>query len=215
MKKKIVILLGFFMCSMLNACGTGQEKAVDVSQNTSVAKESSGDTEENIKDLGSTEQSVSSEVQTTETEKAEEENTIYAINDVAALKDWEISVTDMQIVESIASGDYLKFDPQESGNKFAQVFVTVNNKGKTADSFLPSYVFGDDVNAKIIYGDGYEFSSTNLLGYSNELHDTSINPLSSKTGEIVFEVPETVASSEDELILEFSSEQDSVRFKIR
>ena len=215
MRKKIVIVLGCFMCVSFSGCGTGVENAMDAIQKTSAAQENNANTEENTKDISSTELSESNELQATETEKAEEESTIYAINDVAVLKDWEISVTDMQIVESIPSGEYMKFDPQESGNKFAQVFVTVNNKGKAADSFLPSYGFGDDVNAKILYGDGYEFSATNLLGYSNELHDTSINPLSSKTGEIVFEVPEAVTSSEDELIIEFSAGQDSVKFKIR
>ena len=103
----------------------------------------------------------------------------------------------------------------EEGNKFIQVFVTVNNDGKQADRFLPSYSIGDDVNAKILYSDGYEFTATNLLGYSNDLHDSTINPLSSQTGEIAFEIPSTVAESTDELLIQFSSGNDTLKFKVR
>lgn len=131
-----------------------------------------------------------------------------------ALKDWEISVTSMQIVDSIAA-DYGQFSPDEEGSEYVQVFVTVNNNGKEADSFLPSFGIGDDVYAKMFYGDGYEFSASNLLAYSNDLHDSTIIPLSSKTGEIAFAVPELVATSADELLIQFNSGNDDVKFKLR
>lgn len=140
--------------------------------------------------------------------------TIYQTGDSASLQDWTISVTDAQIVDSISSG-YVSFTPKEEGNKFIQVFVTVNNEGKQADSFLPTINTGHQVSAKILYADGYEFSSTNLLGYSNELHDSTINPLSSRTGEIVFEIPGTVAEAEDELLIQFLLENDVIKFKVR
>ena len=47
------------------------------------------------------------------------------------------------------------------------------------------------------------------------MHDSTVNPLSSKTGEIVFEVPEAVHGSEDELQIHFISGGDIVKFKIR
>lgn len=154
-----------------------------------------------------------SDVAEEEQEKQEAE-TIYKIGESAALKDWEISVTDMQIVESIAA-DYGTFSPNESGNRYVQVFVTATNNGKQAGRFLPTIGIGDDVSAKIFFGDGYEFSATNLLGYSKEMHDTTVNPLSSQTGEIAFEVPEAVYASEDELQIHFISGNDAVKFKIR
>lgn len=147
-------------------------------------------------------------------EEEQETETVYEIGESATLKDWEISVTDMQIVESIAA-DYGTFSPNESGNKYAQVFVTATNNGKQAERFLPTVGIGDDVNAKIIFGDGYEFSATNLLGYNNDIHDSTINPLSSQTGEIAFEIPPIVADSTDELFIEFSSGTDVVKIKIR
>lgn len=117
-------------------------------------------------------------------------------------------------MDSIA-GSLGSFSPKEEGNTYVQVFVTVKNTGKTADSFLPSFCIGDDVNAKVLYSDGYEFTASNLLGYTNDLHDSTINPLSSKTGEIVYEIPSEVVNSEEPLLLQFSSGNDTVAFNLR
>lgn len=188
-----------------------------------------GGEDDEVKDVTSnakkenTEQSKQEDTSNTEkdTEEAEktaqEEETVDApleIGTEAPLKDWIINVTNVQIVESIAA-DYGSFSPNDAGNKYVQVFVTVNNNGKEADNFLPTYGIGNDVNAKILYSDGYEFSATNLLGYSNDLHDSTINPLSSQTGEIAFEIPNTIADSTDELLIQFSSGNDVIKFKLR
>ena len=109
---------------------------------------------------------------------------------------------------------FLGFNPDE-GNKYIQVFVSITNNGKSSDTFLPSYGFGNDVRVKLLYGDGYEYSSSVLLGYDNDLHDSHLNPLSSVDKEIAFSVPEKVSSSEEELLVEFSSGKTSVTFKIR
>ena len=101
-------------------------------------------------------------------------------------------------MDSIA-GSLGSFSPKEEGNTYLQVFVTD----------------GDDVIAKVLYSDGYEFTASNLLGYTNDLHDSSINPLSSKTGEIVYEIPSQVADSEEALLLQFSSGNESVTFNLR
>lgn len=206
MKKKVVALSVLALTLLVSACTETTADSTDAESTPAV-----------VQDESTSSDAVATEKQTEQPEQEEEQavtETVYNLNDSAALKDWEISVTNMQIVDSIAA-DYGSFSPDESGNKYLQVFVTVTNNGKQADTFLPSYGFGDDVQAKVIYGDGYEFSSTYLLGYSNELHDSTINPLSSKTGEIAFEVPETVASSEDELVIQFISGSDVVKFKIR
>lgn len=66
-----------------------------------------------------------------------------------------------------------------------------------------------------MHGDGYEYNSSVLLGYKNDLHDFHLNPLTSVDKEIAFSVPETVSSSEEELLLVFSADKESVTFKIR
>lgn len=211
MKKRAIVFAVMFMCiSVISACSGGNSKTTDNnSAGTTMEKDVKVENESDVaKQASQTETAENNEL------NASEEDAVYNIGDSITLKDWEISVTSVQIVDSIAA-DYGQFSPNEEGNKYIQVFVTVNNNGKQADSFLPSFGMGDDVTAKVLYGDGYEFSASNLLGYSNEMHDSSINPLSSKSGEIAFDVPESVATSTDELIIEFISGNDSVKFKIR
>ena len=214
MKKKVIILIGLLMSLSLSACGSSgtaaskgdETKAEDTQQETT-----EGDQEKDDEESEALEET---QEEPTESAEEEENETIYNIGDSASLKDWEISVTDMQVVDSI-SAKYVSFSPDEDGNKFIQVFVTVVNNGKQADRFLPMVGFGDDVSTKIFFGDGYEFNSTNLLGYDNEMHDSTLNPLSSKSGEIVFEVPEAVSGSEDELLIQFKADSDTLKFKIR
>lgn len=200
MKKKIAVLMGVVICLSFSACSVKQEVVQE--QSSLVQSESSEEEELN-----------ENEVSEEEVNNAADEETVFGVGDVAPLKDWEISVTDFTMVDSIA-WEYGSFKPDE-GNKFAQVFVTVTNNGKQSDSFLPSFGFGDDVCSKIIYGDGYEFSASNLLGYSNDLHDSTINPLSSKTGEIAFQIPQSVSDGTEGLILQFISGNDKVEFKVR
>lgn len=195
-------------CGKSNADAKTSSTASDTEKNTAVAE--SEQPEANETDS----QEETEAPQEEESQQEESDETIYEIGGSASLQDWTISVTDAKIVDSV-SGDYLSYNPNEEGNKYLQVFVTVNNDGKKADSFLPSFGIGDDVSSKVLYSDGYEFTATNLLGYNNELHDSTINPLSSQTGEIFFEIPGTVAESTEELIIQFSSGNDTLKFKIR
>ena len=213
MKKKTLVVLGLLLSFSIAACG-GNSNAANI-ENNSVELES---TEQAPTDEMKTSEIMGNsdeiEQESDETESAEAEEVIYNIGETAQLKDWEITITDIQIVDSI-SADYGAFNPNEEGNKFVQVFATVENKGKQADRFLPSFGYGDDVSSKILYGDGYEFTATQLLGYGNDLHDSTVNPLSSQSGEIAFEIPETVASDTEELLISFSSGNDAVSIKLR
>lgn len=197
MKKRTLIALSVSVCLLAAGC-----TSTTTNTNSNSSKKSDKVTEG------------SSEIATTEAETETESESIYNIGDTAILKDWEINLTDMKIVESIAA-NYGSFSPKEEGNKYIQVFLNASNKGKEADTFCPSYGFGDDISVKVLYGDGYEFTATNLLGYDNDIHDSKVNPLSSQTGEIAFEIPDTVASTTDELIVQFSSGNDVVKFKVR
>lgn len=202
--KKRIFLIGLLVCLLVSACGSKNETPSNNDEDV-----------ENVQQDGEDEEDMQEESPETDNEDAEQESeTIYNIGETATLKDWEVTVTDMQIVESISTG-YIKYTPDEDGDRYIQVFVTAVNNGKQANRFLPTVGIGDDVKAKIIYGDGYEFSGSILLGYDNDMHDSTVNPLSSQTGEIVFSVPETVHSSEDEIQIHFISGKDTVKFKIR
>ncbi len=190
MKKKIVALVGILACMSVAACAKTQTE-----DGTSQSK-TEGDTKE------------------TQESTTKKEDTIYNIGDNVSLKDWGITVTEFKVVDSIAA-DYGSFTPKEEGNKYAQLFVTVANNGKEADNFLPTVGMGDDVSVKLLYGDGYEFTASNLLGYSEDLHDSHINPLSSKNGEIAFAIPDSVASAADEILIQFKSKNDIIKIKVR
>lgn len=138
----------------------------------------------------------------------------FSVGENVSLKDWNITVTNVQITDAVSENQYVSFKP-ENENKYLVVDMTVTNNGKNAASFLPSFGFGDDISAKILYQNEYEFSSTNLLGYSKELHDTTVNPLSTKNGSVAFEIPNSIADSDEELILVIQSGNDTVNIKVR
>ena len=212
MKQKLLTTL--LLCTLtisITACGSTKKASEPATPNEpSITESNAAEVPTTAKESASIEETATAE----ETSAAGEEGAPYALGNSADLKDWSINVTDVKIVDSIA-GSLGSFSPKEDGNTYVQVFVTVENTGKTADSFLPSFCIGDDVNAKVLYSDGYEFTASNLLGYTNDLHDSTINPLSSKTGEIVYEIPSEVVNSEEPLLLQFSSGNDTVAFNLR
>lgn len=216
MKKKVIALLGMVICLSMAACGGSSKETVSNGADTTTQ-----DSNEKTSNEAETEKEVEVEKESETTEQNVTDETdnqdaaVYNINDSVQLKDWTISVTDFKIVDSIPD-DYGEFTPREEGDKFAQIFVMVTNNGKQQECFLPKISNdADDVKDKLIYGDGYEFEDTWLTMYENELHDAYINPLSSKTGEIAFEIPDSVASSTDEIIIQFTSGNDNVQFKVR
>ncbi len=212
MKQKLLTTL--LLCTLtisITACGSTKKASEPATPNEpSVTESNAAEVPTTAEERALIEETTTAE----ETSAAGEEGAPYALGNSADLKDWSINVTDVKIVDSIA-GSLGSFSPKEEGNTYVQVFVTVENTGKTADSFLPSFCIGDDVNAKVLYSDGYEFTASNLLGYTNDLHDSTINPLSSKTGEIVYEIPSEVVNSEEPLLLQFSSGNDTVAFNLR
>ena len=154
----------------------------------------------------------------TETPAAEESTSTSTadtiqIGEAGVLGDWGITASDAQYLDSIPDG-YGSFSPDD-GNKYLVVSISVTNNGKSASNFLPSFGMNNDVRAKILYGDGYEFSTTQLLGYSRNLHNESLNPLSTKEGDVVFEIPNNIADSSEELILCFSAGNSELNIKIR
>lgn len=142
------------------------------------------------------------------------EVSLLSIGDSAVLGDWEICLSDFYYADKINQSSYIYFSPDE-GNQYAVVAVHVTNNGSAADTFLPSFHRNTDVQAKVYYADEYEYSATNLLGVSEDLHDSSMNPLTSKDGIIVFSVPDTVVNGEDSLSITFSAGRNEITFSLR
>lgn len=213
MKKKLLVITSFAVMVTLVGCSssTSQDNSAEIESLKSQIESLQAENDELKESLETSEADTESE--TSEAQDSSSD-TVLALNEEAILGDWAITVTNVEVTDYIKENDYLGFTP-EDGNKYLTVEISVTNNGKNAARFLPSFGMGDDIAAKILYQNDYEFSASNLLGYSNELHDSTINPLSSKTGVVAFEIPDTVASSEDELLLVISAGRNNLQIKVR
>ena len=135
------------------------------------------------------------------------------VGDTAALGDWSVTVVSFDVTTSIKNGDYFSFNADD-GDQYVIVTLTVKNNGAAAASFYPSYSFSnDDVSGELLYQNTYEFSSTNLFGYDQDLHDASLNPLSSRTGVIAFSVADEAATS-NELTFQLTCGKDVAQWAL-
>lgn len=196
MKKSRMAMLIFASAAVLSACGGS------TTQETGATTQAVETTE------SATEASTEAETTAAETTASE-----IPMGQTATIDCWDITVSQMQILDAVSNG-YGQFEPDE-GNKYLLISLSAANNGKESAKFLPSFSMSDDITAKLIYGDGYEFDQTNLIGYDRSMLDCVVNPLSSAEGDIAFEIPNTVAESTDKMILEFSCGNDKLDFVIR
>lgn len=197
MKRFLAVFSAMVMLFSLSACGgTENTPASNSSTNTSSADSS---------------QLASQSLDTDESGSQES----YAIGETATLGDWEITVTACDFKDKISdSSGYGQFAPDD-GNKFIVISASITNNGKQSETFLPSFATNTDISAIINYNGGYEYQMTNLLGLDSMLVDSSMNPLTSKSGIIVFEAPDAVVSGSESLILQFSAGEEIVSFALR
>ena len=188
--KKFFIILSFILVVCLFTASCGNSDTPSTSQNT---------------DNNNQQQEQNQEVEIPEN---------FKIGDTATFNNWEISVTEFSFKDKLADNDYFYFSPDE-GNKFAVVSLQITNTNKEAQTFLPSFSYGDDIRARICFADEYVYQATNLIGYEAELHDSTMNPLTTKNGVIAFDVPEIVTTSEESLVFTIYAGQDSISFDLR
>lgn len=196
MKKSRMAMLIFASAAVLSACGGSATQEAEATTQAVETTESA------------TEASTEAETTAAETTASE-----IPMGQTATIDCWDITVSQMQILDAVSNG-YGQFEPGE-GNKYLLISLSAANNGKESASFLPSFSMTDDIRAKLIYGDGYEFDQTNLLGYDRSLLDSVVNPLSSVEGDMAFEIPNTVAESTDKIILEFVCGNEQLDFVIR
>lgn len=60
-----------------------------------------------------------------------------AVGKAGTLGDWSVTVTKVQMKDSVSDNQYMSFKPEE-GSKYLLVDVTITNNGKSAATFLPS-----------------------------------------------------------------------------
>jgi len=129
------------------------------------------------------------------------------------LGDWKITLSSYKTASSIPDGDYGTFTP-DSGNLYVVVSLTVKNIGKSAATFLLSISLDNDISAKIVYQGSINFSATDLIGYDKSLLDYTINPLSSKSGVIVFDVISDAAKSK-QMVLTFTLGGQKIEYALK
>lgn len=133
----------------------------------------------------------------------------YKVGDKFNLGDWEVVLDSFEFNQKV-SDDYFSSSADE-GNKFLVLNYTVTNQGTEADDFT-SMIGGVDMKA--VFQDKYEYKYT-ITMIDKDLSKESIKPLSSKTGFVVMEVPDTVATSEDSLILKLVDDKANATINLR
>lgn len=207
--KKILFVLLVTSMLVFAGCSESNDKAASTDSEVKVSSDAVSDTHK--EDTEGEEPTPDPEAtQETEDDKAE----LLEIGEVSTLGDWSITVTGTEFTDKISTSEYTGFSAEE-GNQYLVVSVTVENNGKEMKSFLPSFSLGDDVRTEVLYQDDIHYSASSMLGYDQDLHDSSLNPLSSKSGVVVFEMPTKAVETEESIKIVFSEGSKSVEYKIR
>lgn len=135
------------------------------------------------------------------------------VGDTAELGDWSITLEAFEFLDRIDSSFNTYAAPDE-GCRFGVVSLSVKNNATRTASFLPTFSTSSSVRAKIMCGE-YEFSATNLLAHSEDLHDETLNPLVTLSGIIAFNIPESVAGGADPLMLVLTESKNTLEFTLR
>lgn len=223
MKKRFIILTAL---TVLSVAGCSKSNSSDsnivdgLKKQVADLQKENEDLKTQLKEIDKSNTTIETDSEETKSDDAEStmDDTLKSekplkIGKEGTLGDWSITVTSAEATDSIAA-DYGSYTPDD-GNKYFSVSVSVTNNSKTAETFLKSYSLSTDLQAKLLYGDGYEFSATQLMGYKKSLHNETLNPLSNKEGVIAFEIPNDVADSDKKLVLQFTINNKSLKFKVR
>lgn len=139
-----------------------------------------------------------------------------AMGEVFEINDWEIEITATEMVENIPSGDFLNFTPNDEGNLFLVVELSVTNRGTSARDFLPMFRTNNDLNATVFYDGNFSYQPTTLLGHDGDLASmTSITALGQRNGFLAFSIPPVVQDSDNPLTIVFNAGRQEMTFQIR
>lgn len=197
--KKTLLLLGTCFCLVLTGCSA-----------KSISKTVKNVTE-NIPSTSKDDATPTPAVSATPAPKAKS----LKLGKKGTTGNWKICVKKAEKKTQIKNGAYFVFKP-EKGDQFISITATVRNNGKKKDTFLPKVGYKDKMlTATLYYKDKYEYQPMELLSYDKDLIGTSINPLTSKSGIIVFEVPKKVAKSKKNLTLKIGTESDYLLYSLK
>ena len=167
----------------------------------------------NTKNTNSTSTTISTKPSSSEAEEIPQK--VYFLGDTVEIGNFQITAESVEVTDRVASpiSETVVFKPEE-GSKYVVINTSVKNIGTDNNTFLPPIIaVKKDISVKLVFGE-YEFKSTSLLGHSDDLHTTSLNPLSSKTGLIAFQVADEVAQDLSDVKLVFSLDKDNYEYSL-
>ncbi|RCX18546.1 uncharacterized protein DUF4352 [Fontibacillus phaseoli] len=203
MRKTSLRILFLALLLLVTACG-GAASTSTGAQNANTSVKDQGPAE-NVNN----EQTGDAVTEEPTKEPEEPKEVVYKVGDKFNLGNWEVVLDSFEFNQKV-SDEYFSSSADE-GNRFLILNYTVTNQGTEADNFT-SMIGG--VEMKALFQDKYEYTYT-ITMIDKDLSKESIKPLSSKTGFVVMEVPDTVAKSEDSLILKLVKDENKATINLR
>lgn len=197
--KKTLLLFGTCFCLVLTGCST---KNISKTMKTVT---------ENIPSSSKDDATPTPAVSATPAPK----ETVLKLGKKGTTGDWKICVKKAEKKAQIKNGTYRVFKP-DKGDQFICITATVRNNGKKKDTFLPKVGYKDKMlTATLYYKNKYEYQPLELFSYDKDLVASSVNPLTSKSGIIAFEVPKKVAKAKKNLTLRIGTESDYLVYTLK
>lgn len=114
---------------------------------------------------------------------------------------WEITYRSARIVSEFEYGMYV-FSADE-GKQCVLADLTVTNRGLDSDTFLPVVYYPNEDPVLYVTDSGREnrYDCVDVMLYSPCLNNRTVEPGSSKEGELVFQIPESLAQSGEPLYI--------------
>lgn len=135
------------------------------------------------------------------------------IDQSLSIDTWDIQIHNVQIKDSVS--DSSVYSEPSDGCKYISINLSVTNTGKNPFIFLPQEAYQGDIRARVVCGDGLEFVPTHLEDYSYDILGRMINPSMVDSGEIIFDIPDSVIESSEEIVLKFIVGSDCKEIKIQ
>lgn len=141
--------------------------------------------------------------------------TALALGKKATIGDWKVCVKKASVKQKITNGKYRYYNPGK-GKSFVVFSLSARNNGKKTEEFLPRVGYENKmVKATLYYKDEYEYSPSELLSYDKDLVTKKIQPLSTESGVIAFEVPKKVAKAKKQLKLKIGTKAETLVYPVK
>ncbi|MDE6052463.1 MAG: DUF4352 domain-containing protein, partial [Lachnospiraceae bacterium] len=111
---------------------------------------------------------------------------------------WTVTVTDAAETGKITSGS-MYFEP-DAERSFLRIDMDITNRSSEGVRFLPTVVMYDELMVQLIASNGLKYSPVSLLG-GGDLTGSALDAGVTRSGFIVFQVPENLMKTEDTILL--------------